>query len=319
MAKHRAVFRTIVVGLCVVLMTINTSLARAFQAEGTTRPSEKIAQLTAKIRESEQGGIDALPLGRMWGHLAEEYEDAGQYDKAESAYNQALHMFGQSPNMAKDYAVALENLGGLNLVLNNDDAAVKCRTRALAVVETTGDKVDTARAKGLLAEAYFANRKYKNARQLGAEAYSEMILLRDSDERIVGILVLLAFASSLDGHHTYALERARDAESLALATLPADSQPIGEARMALGYAEWKAGVVDGPAEEMREGIRILNKWTTAGHTYMVWALTQYLTYLKATHQTKEARQVAEQVKAEMGRMSGGCINCTVSVYGLLAR
>ena len=278
---------------CIVLGILILD-AYAFQAAGATQLSKKISQLTRKIREAERNGTDGLLVGRMWERLAEDYEDAGQYEKAESAYNQALKLFGVSPRMARDYAGALESLAGLKLILNNYDAAESCRAQALSVMEETGDKVGIARTKALLAEVYLSERKYKNARQIGTEAYNEMVSLKDSDDRIVGTLVSLTFASAESGQPGEALERGRKAEARALSTLPADCELIGEAHMALGYAEWKAGMLEGPDEEMREGIRVLKRWTTPGHSYMVWALSLYSTYLKATHRKLEAKQVDEE-------------------------
>lgn len=316
MTTHGAIFRIVVSGMCIGLLTIAIAHARASEVNEEDGLKEKIAQETAKIRDGERTAVDALTLGRMWGHLGEDYEDAGEFDKAEGAYNHALQLLGQSPAMAKDYAAALDNLGSLYVAMHNGDAAEKARRRALAVREATGDKVEIARGKSLLAEVYLAERKYKDAQQMGQEAYSEMVALRDSDSEIVATLVSLTFASSQNGRRDYAVERGRDAKLLALAVLPADCLLMGEARMALGFAEWKAGIADGPDAEMREGIRILRKWTTTGHPYVVGAMTVYAAYLKATHRKVEAKQVAEQVRVEMSRMPGACVDCTISVYGL---
>jgi hypothetical protein len=302
--------------MCTGLLTVMISRARAFQSGESAGPWKKIAQEAEKIRQSEQSGVDVLTLGRMWGHLGEDYEDAGEFDKAESAYNHALQLLGQSPETAKDYAAALDNLGSMYLAMHNNAAAERCRKRALSVRETTGDKVEIARGKSLLAETYLMEHKYKEAQQMAVEAYGEMVSLKDSDNEIVATLVTLTFASSENGQRDYAVERGRDAKSLALAVLPADCLEIGETRMALGYAEWKAGIADGPAEEMQEGIRVLRKWTTAGHPYVVGAMTLYAAYLKAVHRKVEAKQVAEQARVEMSRLPGACVDCTVSVYGL---
>ena len=316
MTTHGAIFRIVTSCICIGLLTMVMSYARAFQVSAAGGLEHKIAQETEKIREGERSGMDALNLGRMWGHLGEDYEDAGQLDKAESAYNHALQLLGRSPEMAKDYAAALDNLGSLYLVEHNKSAAERCHMRALAVREATGDKVQIARGKSLLAEVYLMERKYKDAQQMAAEAYDAMVSLKDATDEIVATLVTLTLASSQNGQRAFAAERGRDAKTLALAVLPADCLLIGEARMALGYAEWKAGMKDGPDEEMQEGIRILKKWSTAGHPYGVGAMTLYATYLKATHRKVEARQVAEQARVEMSRLPGACADCTVSVYGL---
>ena|ERR1700758_2957190 len=163
MTTHGAIFRIVVSGMCIGLLTIAMARARASEVNGDSGLQEKIAQQTAKIRVGERSGVDGLTLGRMWDHLAEYCEDAGEFDKAESAYNHALQLLGQSPAMAKEYAAALDNLGSLYVAMHNNDAAEKARGHALAVLEATGDKVLIARGKSLLAEVYLSERKYKDA------------------------------------------------------------------------------------------------------------------------------------------------------------
>ena len=49
---------------------------------------------------------------------------------------------------------------------------------------------------------------------------------------------------------------ARESVALAHSAAPADAILIGQTLLALGFAEWKAGVKDGPDQEMRESIEI---------------------------------------------------------------
>jgi len=255
----------------------------------------------------------------LWGHLAEEYEDDGQFEKSEDAYNHALELLERSPDTSKEYAVALDNLGSLYIVWHKSDAAERCRGRALKLREATGDPLEIARGKSLMSEVYLMEHKFKEAERTAAEAFDAMVSLRETDSEIIATLITLTFASAMHGQHAYAVERGREAKSLALSRLPADSLLTGEVRMALGYAEWKAGIAAGPDEEMREGVRILRKWATPGHPSITGALTMYANYLRETHRKDEAREVAEEAKALTTKPTNGCVNCTVSVYGLRSR
>jgi tetratricopeptide (TPR) repeat protein len=308
--------------VCFASVAIVTSRAFAFQASMPVPPEleQRIAQDLDLTKVGERTGVEPLSLGRLWAHLAVDYEEAAEFAKAEAAYNRALQIFERTPDAAKDYAIALDNLGSLYLASHNDEAAEKCRRRALAAREGVGDRLEIARGKALLAEVYLARRKYKEAQQTAAEAYDAMVGAKDPDSsELVSTLITLTFSSSMHGQHAYAVERGREAESLALAALPADSLLTGEVRMALGYAEWKAGMADGPDEEMREGVRILRKWVTPGHPYLLGAMTQYRNYLKDAHRAAEAKEIAEEEKALMSNPPNTCANCTVSVYGLRAR
>ncbi|WP_263366781.1 tetratricopeptide repeat protein [Edaphobacter bradus] len=299
-----------------------TCRADAFQSGGlgSLTLEQRVARENQLIRAGERSGLDPLNLGRLWGHLASDYEDEAEFEKAEAAYNHALQLFEHLPAGAKDYVVALGNLGSLYLLTHRNDEAMRCRKRALAAREAMGDKLEIARGKELLAEVYLAEHKYKEARQTAEEAYDSMVALKDSNSsELVATLITLTYSSCMRGQCAYAVDRGREAKSLALSAPEADSLPLGEARMALGYAEWKAGMKDDPDAEMREGIRILRRWMTPGHPYVLGAMRQYSKYLNETHRTVEAKEVAEEEKRMNTAQQYTCANCTVSVYGLRVR
>jgi tetratricopeptide (TPR) repeat protein len=198
--------------------------------------------------------------------------------------------------------------------MRNDDAAERCRKRALALSEATGDKLETARSKAVLAEVYLDEQKYKEAQQTAEEAYDAMVALKDPrNNDLAAALITVTFASYYRGKYAYAVGRGREAVSLA----ESHTLELGGAYMALGEAEWKAAMTADADRDMRAGIEILRASTTPGHPYVLGALALYTKYLKAMHRTAEAEEIAKQQKSITSQTPAGvCNDCTVSVYGL---
>lgn len=278
---------------------------------------EQIASDKQLIHAAEWTGIEPRSMGRLWSRLATEYEDAGDFTNGEAAYNRALEFLQKAPNALIDYAATLDNMGSMYLAKGNYDAAETCRKRSYAIREKTGDGLEIARGRWLLSEVQLAKHNYKEAQKNAFEAFHEMVVLNDPSviERVAA-LTIVTYASCMNHQCTLAIESGHEATALALAELPPDALLLGEARMAVGYAEWKAGVKNTPDEEMREGIRILRKCTTPGHPYLLGAMSQYSNYLKDVHRTVEANEIAEEEKKLKGTLPSSCANCTVSVHGL---
>ena len=295
------------------------SQANAGQQAATAPPTleQQIASEIQGIHEGEQRGMEPLKLGRRWAHLAADYEDAMEFAKSESAYNHALRLLESAPDGKADYAIALDNLGSMYLMSGDFAAAERCRKRSLAAREAMGDPLEVARGKAQLAEVELARHRFREARQGAMEAYNEMIALKDPDVSArISVLATLIYAECSSGGCADGLAHAREAASLARGAFPADSPTVGQTHMALGFAEWKNGLKDGPDSEMREGIKIMKE---AGLPSVLSSLEQYRVYLGAEHREQEAKQVAQEETRMKSGAQAGCVNCSVSVYSLRTR
>ena len=283
---------------------------------GQQQLERRIAQEAEALRVLEQRGMEPLKLGRLWAQLASDYEDELEYAKSESAYNRALRYLKESPGKT-DYAIVLGNLGSLYLITGDLDAAEKCRRQSLAVRQELGNRLEVAQGKMNLAEVEFGKRKYKEAARESLEAYHEMVALKDPDTaEVVSTLALTVFAECSHDSCANGMEHAQAAWSLAHGAFADSSFPVALAHLALGVAEWKAGIKDGPDAEMRVGIEIMKALLPAGHPYVLGALQQYGAYLNAVDRRPEAQEIALEVARLKGGVQNNCTNCRVSVYGL---
>jgi hypothetical protein len=272
------------------------------------------------IHAAEYERLGPLDMGRLWGHLAVDSEEAGEFAKSEAAYNRALEFLGRAPQGALEYSAALDNLGSLYLSEANFDAAEACRKRSYALREKSGDGLAIARGKWMLGEVDLAKRRYKDAQKKASEAYAAMVALKDPlVNEMVSALTLLSYTSCRNNQCASGVESGREAKRLALAALPVDDMLLGEALMALGYAEWKTGMKEVPEEDLREGVRILRKRVSPGHPYLLGALVIYSDYLKEEHRGAEAEELAKEEESLRGKLPNACGSCTVSVQSLRAR
>jgi len=321
MAGYPWVYRLglVVAGLTLLLVIpLNAVPVQASADESTV--AERIGRDLQLIHAGEWEKLPPLDMGRLWARLASDYEEAGEFPKSESAYNHAIELLGKPPNAILEYAALLDNLGLLYLVEGNFDAAETCRLRSYALREKTGDGLAIARGKWMLAEVDLARSRFKEAQKKASEAYAAMVSLNDPfvGER-VSTLILLSNASCKTNRCDLGVESGREAKRQALAELPADHLLLGEALIALGYAEWKARLNNDAGQDLQEGVRILRKRTMPGHAHLLIALKVYNDYLKDMHRAAEADEIAKEFKELRSKPVTACVGCTISVYGLVGR
>jgi len=83
--------------------------------------------------------------------------------------------------------------------------------------------------------------------------------------------------------------------------------------MAIGFAKWKSGDNQEAEKMMLQGIHIITTQNAPGAPYSRNALSEYRSFLQATHRTTDAKQVDDQIAS---MTTQPCANCTVTVYSL---
>jgi tetratricopeptide (TPR) repeat protein len=283
---------------------------------GSVPIEQRITQEIALIREGEQHGLDQLQMGRLWAHLAIDYEDEAEFTKAESAYNHSLRILKPLPEGAADYANVLDNLGSMYLMLGNPSEAERCNRNSLAVREKIGDKLQIARGRWHLAEVELGRQRTREAQQDALVAYHEMLALKDPQATdLVSALITLTYAECSNDACMDGVTHASQSLDLARSAIPQDPIQFGQALLALGFAEWRSGTKGSPELKMRQSIEIFKAQRSSGRVYVLRAMEQYRTYLAAMRRGPEAKQVALE-EEQLKKQSGYCPNCTISVYGL---
>lgn len=300
--------------LAVLLLAVCYSPALKAQQEPMT-PAAHVARNRALISDAGRLKLNSVQIGGLWAQIASDYQDLGQFAESEAAYNRALALLEPESTARKAYAVTLSNLGSLYTMTGNFDAAENCNRRSLAVLERLGDPLLIARAQGHLADVYLAMGRSKDALRYSSLAVQAVETLPGATSDDSGsMLITYAYASCLTSHCDEGLQAAREAMGIVRTSFEPQSLPVGQAHVALGYVEGKAGETAAADEDLREGVRILRIQLPVSHPLMIHALDLYREYLVSNHRDAEAKKIAKEQKA--ADKSNSCSGCTVSVYGL---
>src|SRR5258708_9889561 len=84
--------------------------AFALQMEG--KPAPAIVELRALLNSSS---LDALGSGKAWNILGLAYEDMGEFALSQRAYEESLRILQDLPDNIRDFAMSLDDFGGLEL------------------------------------------------------------------------------------------------------------------------------------------------------------------------------------------------------------
>jgi len=298
-----------------ISLLFSTAFYSASGQQEKTAADQQVERHRLAIEQARRLNLNNGQLGRLWAQMASDEENLGQMDQAEAAYAHALELFQHDPSLQLDYAITLSDLGTLYAMTQRQKESLNCRKQSFEIIQKLGDPLQIARAETHLADAYLALGKDKEAAQhalLANRGFSKLSNATAEDR--ASALAGYVFSSCLVGHCGEGLTAARQAMELTSANFSADSFPMGQVHVVLGYAEWRTGDNAQAETDLQDGIRILRHVLSPSHPFVVHALDLYRRYLLDTHREIEAKQIAEQEKAPA--LDASCKNCKVSVYGL---
>jgi tetratricopeptide (TPR) repeat protein len=302
--------------------------------------SGAIERETQAIHAAERKALPDEKLGAMWGVLGSYYQDAAEYEQAERAYTQALHLLrtpgeGISPALA-NYAIVLDDLGSVYLETGRLEEAENTRRNALSVRRELGDARAVAVSQGHLAEVELARHRFEDAARDARAASDSLAGTHDIDGDIdpkgidlhadardkdasdrVAALVTLSYALGSEQRCAEGLKAAEQAWTLAQAAFPPDAVPQGHVLMALGLAQWRTRANAEAEQSMRDGLHILKQHTAPGSAELVSALMEYRGFLKSQKRRNEIAALDAEMEQMRQGTPSGCANCSVSVYALV--
>jgi len=306
-----------------VLMLLLPSLVQpAWPQAGTqqtTALKDSIAIELKWIEDAPHRHVTDIQLGRLWAHLAFDYQDEGEVQLSEEAYSHALSLLQTDPSARGDYATALDSLGSLYLETGRTKESENCKRKALAVRETLGDQLGAAQIRTQLAVVLVNQHKLKEAEQ---EALAALQVVRvqqnPNPSDIAAALVPLSYARCLQNRCQEGLADASQAVDIVrIATLqPGTAWLVGAAWLTLGFAQWKTGDDADAENSMRESLRILRSQSGLPNGVFLWAMVQYSDYLKAMHRKTEAHQLGDEIARLTNEQTRACKNCTVDIHAL---
>jgi tetratricopeptide (TPR) repeat protein len=298
-----------------ISLFLSTTFYKASGQQEASVAQKEIERDRLAIGQAHRLHLNDGQLGRLWAQIGSDEEHLGQMDQAETAYVHALELFEHDPSLQADYAVTLTNLGTLYEMTHREQESLNCRKRSINIFQKLGDPLQIARGEAHLTDAYLALGKYKEAERHARTAIDRFVALPHAPaEDRASAMAGYAFASCLANHCDEGLIAARQAMELTRAASPANSFPIGQVHVVLGYAEWRTGDNAQAETDLRSGIDILRHALYPSHPLIMQALDLYRRYLLEAHREAEAKQIGEEEKSPASDTT--CANCKVSVYGL---
>lgn len=304
-------FRTQILALCIALPICEHART---QQVSLTELNNRINQELRLIKVAEHDHLPNSKLGYLWAQLASSYAQQADFARAEDAYFHSLRLLKDAPEAQTNYATLLDNLGVFYLAYNRREEAENYLKKAFAARTTQGDITALGVSQVHLAELALAYHRFKEAEHIAEEAHTNLTAAGDSGKKgLIGALVALTYARCARNKCAEGLHNAEQAMELARLVYPSDSLPAGHLLMAIGFAKWKTGNNQEAEKTMLQGIQIITTQNAPGAPYSRNALSEYRSFLVATHRSADAKRIDDQLAA---MTSQPCANCTVSVYSL---
>ena len=286
-------------------------LARAYALEREGKPAQAIVELQALL---DAKSLDAAGTGKAWNILGLAYEDQGSYVDSQHAYERSIRMFESLPNNVKDYAMVLDDFGGLYIVTGQPELAARLRQKAFDLYEEISDHAGMTRASSDLAGVAFTRQKANEGRRYLERANKEAQLANDLDEDdLAAIASMQGWLAQLKGGLTTCVSRYRQSLDLLIKRHGEEHPSVGWGYMLLGRADADAGDLTTALAEMKRGRAILGRTLDSQNPKYLTAEIAYSHVLDATGAHTEAaeiRAIAErQLKEGLSRQ---CNNCTIS-------
>jgi tetratricopeptide (TPR) repeat protein len=279
-------------------------LAHAYALEREGKPAQAIVELHALLDEKS---LDTPAVGKAWNVLGLAYEDQGDYLDSQRAYERSIRTLEGLSNNIEDYAMALDDFGGLYLEAGQLELAFN-------LYEKISDHAGMTRASNNLAGIAFSRQKTTEGRRYLERAVTEAQLANDLDsDDLAAIASMQGWLAQLDGHREMGVSRYKQSLDLVLKRHGEEHPFVGWGYLLLGRAHADAGELTTALAEMNRGRAILGRTLDSHNPKYLTAEIAYSHVLDATGAHLEAARI--RTNAERGLKEGyshRCTNCTIS-------
>ncbi len=291
--------------------TPNQRLAHAYALERQGKPSQAIVELHALLDEKS---LETPAVGKAWNVLGLALEDQGDYLDSQHAYEKSIRTLESLSTNIEDYAMALDDFGGLYVEAGQLELAVRLRQMAFSLYERISKHAGMTRASSNLAGIAFSQQKTNEGRRYLERAIAEARLATDLDsDDLAAITSMQGWLAQLDGDRKMSVSSYKQSLDMLLKGHGEEHPFVGWGYMLLGRAHADAGELTSALAEMNQGRAILGRTLDSQNPKYLTAEIAYSHVLDATGAHREAARI--RVSAERGLKEGSsrrCNNCTIS-------
>ncbi len=296
------------------LLAQTTPVQRLTQAMDLEKGG-KSAQAIAEIQELlESQVLDMLSTGKALHIQGLAYANQGEFTQSQHAYEESLHILENLPDNIQDYAIVLDDFGGLYLSTGQFEVADKMKTKALGLFEKIDDHAGVVRASYDLATVAFSQRKVAEGAKYLKRAVKEARIANglDDDDRAT-IASLQGWQAQFDGDYPLSTAKYRQALDLWRSLYGEEHPYTGWGYLLLGDADAAAGQLTAALEEIKQSLAILDRSLGRQNPRYLSAEMAYARVLdEAGFQSRAAqiRSAAEPLLKDIDRRQ--CASCTLN-------
>lgn len=246
---------------------------------------------------------------------AKAYQDAGDFDKAQRYYEDALAILSTTAGTIGDQASTLDNFGSLYKDKSQFAQAQSLREKALDLYKSKGDHAGSAVVFNNLTEMALEQNRLKEAEKYLASAVAEMKAaptLPAEDQ--AALYTNKGTLSLLNGERGDARDSYRKAIELWTNAFGPDHYWVGLGYVLIAQSDAAFGYYDVAERDVQKGMQILQE--ALGRSSRNYALAQVVEarILKASGDTGRAHMEEVSAKRSLQVMQNQhCNGCTVNV------
>jgi tetratricopeptide (TPR) repeat protein len=286
-------------------------LAEAFALERDGQTKQSIAAVQVLL---EPGSLNEPDTGKAWNILALAYEDQGDFTDAQRAYERSIRALENSPSHIKDYAMALDDLGGLYLAIGRADLAVRMKEKTLQLYRNIGDHEGSVIACSDLAGLALSQRRIRNGRKYLELAKREQKLASAlDDDNLAAISSMQGWLAQLQGDLSGSLTSYQLSLSLWQRRHGEEHASTGWGYILVGNIKAEQGQTSSALADMQRGLAILDRTLGRQHPRYLQADIAYLRLLERTEAHAEAAQMKTAAEQDLRKFyRDQCSDCTIS-------
>jgi tetratricopeptide (TPR) repeat protein len=256
--------------------------------------------------------------GRGWTLLGLAFEYEGEFQNAESAYENALRILETRKDDAEDYAAALRDFGTLYRDMRQYDAASQLELRALRGDQQINDHGGVAIACVNLAGIELDRRHIRKARAWLDEAVRESKAAPALDQSFYAFLISSQSSLADVSGDTRAAIAGHQKEIEYLTQTQGEENPtLGWAYMLLGKAYLDDHNTGDALINMRKGLAILGKTESPNNPHFLMAQIAYARALNSTGTRAEAGQIEASAEEKLrAYYQEQCARCRITALAL---
>ena len=303
------------------------SVVIAYPLPAQTKPAQRLDHAYGLVREGhpadaiaelrpllDADSLDTLATGKAWNLLGLAYEDQGNYLDSQHAYERSIRVYEGLPTNVNDYAMALDDFGGLYVTMGQLDVAARLRQRAFGLYEEIGDHAGMTRASNNLAGIAFSEHNTHEGRRYLERATKEAKLAKglDDDDR-ASIASMQGWLAQLENDPVKGAARYRQSLDLLVKRHGEEHPFVGWGYVLLGRAHAETGDLTTALSEMKRGMAILGRTLDDQNPKYLTAELAYSRVLDTTGAHVEAAQMKAEAEHQLKEGSSRqCSNCTIS-------